>query len=164
MKRIVLFGFALLVAGNVLAQTPMDKEQQKKVKDIHKRVAKEHDIILKNLALTVDEKKARVAATQNDRDAQLAALLNSEQITAVKAKDPIAWSKVYSRIEKQEKSRLKDERDQKLKEVDRQIKELDSQQSDVKRQMDELKRKQKELDAQHRALKAQHKEIVAQYK
>jgi len=164
MKRIILVVFAMFLAGSVFCQVPLDKSQEKRIKEIHKNVSKEHDAILKNLALTVDEKKARVDATKNARDAQLAAIMTSEQIAAVKSKDPIDWNKAYQKIEKQEKSRLKDERDQKLREVDKNIREIDSQQEELKRQQNELKRKQKDLDDQRKVLKTQKKGINIQYK
>ena len=164
MKRIILVVFAMFLAGSVFCQTPLDKTQQKKVKEIHKNVSKEHDAILKNLALTADEKKARVDATKNARDAQLAAIMTSEQAVALKSKDPIDWKKAYLQIEKQEKSRLKDERDQKLREVDKLIRDVDSQKDEIKKQQNELKRKQKDLDDQLKELKTKKKGINAQYK
>ena len=164
MKKIILSVFVMFLAGHVFCQSPMDKDQQKKVKEIHKKVTKENDVIMKNSAIAVNEKKALVDANKNARDAQLAVVLNSEQVAAVKSKDPIAWDKVYNKIDNMEKSRLKAERDQKLKEVDRQIRELDGQQDDLKRQMNELKRRQKDLDDQRKALKTQKKGINAQYK
>ena len=164
MKKFVLFGMIMLMAGNVFCQTPMDKSQKKQVSEIHKKVTKEHDAILKNPTLTADEKKARIDATKTARDAQLAVVLSTDQKNALLAKDPIKWTKMYSAIEKQEKSKMKAERDQKLKEVDKQIRELDSQQAEIKRQTQELKRKQKDLDVLYKAARAKKKEINAQYK
>ena len=164
MKKIILAVFVMLLTIPVYCQTPLDKDQQKKVKKIHKDISKEHDNILKNTTLTVDEKKARVDATKNARDAQLATIMTSEQASALKSKDPIDWNKAYLRIEKQEKSRLKDERDQKLREVDKQIRDVESQQDDIKKQMNELKRKQKDLGDQNKVLRTQKKGIKAQYK
>ena len=164
MKKVILFGFAMLMAGSVFCQAPMDNNQQKQVKEIHKNVTKEHKAILNNPTLTVDEKKARLSATKDERDEKLAAVLTSEQVSALKEKDPIDWNKALSAIEKQEKSRLKTERDQKLKEVDKEIRVLDGQQDDIKRQMQALKRSQKDLDEQYKAAKAKKKEINAQYK
>ena len=152
------------MAGNLFCQAPMDKEQQKKVKEIHRNITNDHKALLKNQALSVDEKKARVSASRTSRDAQLAVVLTSEQIDAVKAKDPIKWDKVVSDIDKQERSRLKGERDQKLQEVDRHLRDLKSQQDDVKFQMNELKRRQKDLAGQQKTLKTEQKQIKAQYK
>jgi len=164
MKKIILSVLVMFLAGHVFCQAPLDKSQQKRVKEIHKSVTKDNDAILKNSAISADEKKDRVDAIKNSRDARLAAILTSEQIAAVKAKDPIDWNKVYNKINKAENSRLKAERDQKLKEVDKQMKDLDSQQDDIKRQMNELKRRQKDLTNQQKALKAKKKEINARYK
>ncbi len=166
MKKIIFIGILAFMAGNVFCQTaaPMDKDQQKKVKNIHKQVEKQHEDVLKNQTMTADEKKARVQATKNERDAQLDEVLTPEQASAVKAKDPINWDKTHGKIDKQEKSRLKAEKDQKLKDVDKQSRELESQQDDVKKQMNDLKRKQKDLDEQQKALKKKKKDINAQYK
>jgi len=164
MKKIVFIGIFVFLAGNVFCQAPLDKDQQKKVKEIHKNISKEHDGILKNQTLTVDEKKSRVDATKGARDAQLADVLTSEQIDALKAKDPIDWNKMYLAIEKQEKSRLKSEMDQRLKEVDKEVKDLKNQQDDVKRQMSDLKKKEKDLGAQQKELSAKKKSIKAEYK
>ena len=164
MKKIIFIGFFVFLTGNVFCQATMDKVQQQKVKEIHKNVSKEHDDILKNLTLTVDEKKSRVDATKNARDAELAAVLTSEQVNAVKAKDPIDWNKMYLKIEKQEKSRMKDEMDQRLKEVDKEAKEVKNQQDDIKKQMNDLKKKQKDLGDQQKALKERTKMIKAEYK
>ena len=164
MKKFFLLGIIMLITGNVFCQTPMDKDQQKKVKEIHKEITKEHNAILKNSALSADEKKARVDATRGKRDSQLASVLSLEQKNTLLTKDPINWKKVYSSIEKQEKSRLKAERDQKLKEVDRQVRELDIQQAEIKKQMQDLKRRQKDLDDLYKQAKAKKKEINAEYK
>ena len=164
MKKIVLAVFAMFLAGSVFCQAPLDKDQEKKVKNIHKNVSKEHEAILNNTLLTVDEKKARVDATKNARDAQLASIMTSEQAVALKSKDTIDWNKVHSRIEKMEKARLKGERDQKLKEVDQKIRDIDSQQDEIKKQQNELKRRQKDLDDQRKLLKTQRKGISDQYK
>ena len=164
MKKFVLFGIMMFIAGNVFCQTPLDKDQKKKVDEIHKNITKEHAAILKNVALTADQKKARIAATRGERDSQLAAVLTPEQKDALLKKDPINWDKAYSAIDKQEASKLKAEKDQKLKEVDRQVKDLDSQKADIKRQSADLKKKQKDLDNQYKEAKAKKKEIEAQYK
>ena len=164
MKKIILSILVMFLAGYVFCQTPMNKDQEKKVKEIHKSVTKDNDVILKNSALSADEKKARVDANKSARDARLAVVLNSEQIAAVKVKDPIDWNKVYNKIDKAEKSRLKAERDQKVKEVDKQMKELDNQQGELKKQMNELKKKQKDLSDQQKILKSEKKAINAQYK
>ena len=164
MKKIILVVCAMFMAVSVFCQTPLDKDQQKKVKEVNKSVSKEHDAILKNSTLTVDEKKARVEATKNSRDAQLEVIMTPEQVAALKSKDPVDWNKAILRIEKQEKARLKDERDQKLREVDQKIREIDSQQDEIKRQQNELKRKQKDLNDQNKSLKTQKKGIIAQYK
>ena len=142
----------------------MDKNQQKQVKAIHKKVQKEHSDILKDPLLTADEKKSRVESTNRERDAKLAEVLTPEQVMAVKAKDPISWKKTLDKIDKQERSRLKAERDQKLSEVDKQARVIASQQDEVKKQMNDLKRQQKDLDAKQKVLKQQKKEIKAFYK
>jgi len=164
MKKIIFISLFVFLTGNVFCQATLDKAQQTKVKEIHKNVSKEHNDILKNLTMTVDEKKSRVDGTKSTRDAQLADLLNSEQINAVKAKDPIDWNKMYLKIEKQEKSRMKAEMDQRLKEVDREAREIKDQQDDAKRQMNDLKRKQKDLGDQQKELKNKKKNIKAEYK
>jgi len=164
MKKFFLLGIIMLIAGNVFCQTPLDKNQQKKVKEIHKEITKEHNAILKNSALTADEKKARIDATRGKRDSQLAAVLSVEQKNTLLTKDPINWKNVYGEVEKQEKSRLKAEKDQKLKEVDKQVKDLDSQQAEIKKQMQDLKKRQKDLDDQYKQAKAKKKDINAQYK
>jgi len=164
MKKIIIVVFAMFLAGSAFCQTPLDKNQQKKVKAIHKNVKKEHDAVLKDAALTVDGKKARFDATKIARDAQLAVLLTSEQIAVVKSKDPIDWNKAYQKIEKQEKSRLKDERDHKLREIDKQIRDIESQKDELKNQQNELKRRQKDINDQLKALKTKKKGIKAQYK
>ena len=164
MKRIIFIGFLISLAGIAFCQTPLDKTLQKKVSDINKQIEKQHNDILKNPTWTVDEKKARVEATRVDRDAQLAKVLTPEQVAAVTAKDPINWSKTISKIDAQEQSRLKGERDQKLKEVDQQLRALGGQQDDITKQMKDLKRKQKDLSDQQSALKKKKKEINAFYK
>jgi len=164
MKKIVFIGLFVFLAGNVFCQTTLDKVQQKKVNDIHKSVSKQHSDILKNQILSVDEKKSRVDATKSARDAQLEEVLTSEQIEALKAKDPINWNKLYLQIEKQEKSRLKAEMDQKLKDVDKEVKDVKSQQDDIKRQMNDLNKKNKDLSAQLKELNAKKKAIKAEYK
>ena len=164
MKKIVFIGLFVFLTGNVFCQATLDKAQQKKVNEIHKSVSKEHSDILKSQILSVEEKKSRVDATKSARDAQLDDLLTSEQIDAVKAKDPINWNKVYLQIEKQEKSRLKSEMDQKLKDVDKEVKDVKSQQDDIKKQMSDLNKKNKELDAQLKELNAKKKAIKAEYK
>lgn len=164
MKKIIFIGILTFLAGNVFCQATMDKDQQKKVKDIHKEVVKKHADILKDPNITADEKKRRVDVTKSERDAKLSALLNSDQVNAVKAKDPISWDKMYLKIEKQEKAKLKAERDQRLREVDSQIRDVNSQNDDVKRQMNDLKRKQKDLNDQQKILKAKKKAINAEYK
>jgi chromosome segregation ATPase len=163
MKKIIFIGLFVFLTANVFCQAP-DKAQQKKVNDIHKSISKEHGDILKNQVLTVDEKKSRVDDTKSARDAQLADVLTSEQIDALKAKDPISWNKVYLQIEKQEKSRLKSEMDQRLKEVDKDVKDLKGQQDDIKKQMSDLKKKEKDLSEQQKALNAKKKAIRAEYK
>ena len=112
MKKIFLAVFVMLLANNAFCQTPLDKEQQKKVKKIHQQVSKEHGAILKNQSLTVNEKRDRVDASKTARDAHLAVFMTQEQVVGVMSKDPIDWNKVYVRIEKQELSRLKNERKQ----------------------------------------------------
>ena len=164
MKKIILVVAAIFWAGSVFCQAPLDKDQQKKVKEVNKSVSKEHDAILKNSTMSVDEKKARVEATKNSRDAQLAVIMTPEQVVALKSKDPVDWDKAILKIEKQEKARLKDERDQKLREVDQKIRDVNSQQDEVKRQQNELKRKQKDLNDQQKSLKTQKKGINAEYK
>ena len=164
MKKIVFIGLFVFLTGNVFCQATLDKAQQKKVNEIHKSVSKEHSDILKSQILSVEEKKSRVDATKSARDAQLDDLLTSEQIDAVKAKDPINWNKVYLQIEKQEKSRLKDEMDQKLKDVDKEVKDVKSQQDDIKKQMSDLNKKNKDLGAQLKELNAKKKAIKAEYK
>ncbi len=164
MKKLFIIGLLLFMAGNVFCQTAIDKDQQKKVKEIHKQVQKQHDEVVKHPSMSVDEKKNRVYATKNERDSKLADVLSPEQMEAVKAKDPIDWDGTIKKIDKQEKSRLKAERDQKLKDVDKQNRDLESQQDDIKKQMNDLKRKQKDLDEQQKALKQQKKDINAQYK
>jgi len=164
MKRFIFIGFLISLSGIVLCQTPLDKTQQKKVSEINKQVQKQHNDILKNSALAVDEKKSRVEATKSERDAELAKVLTPDQVNAVKAKDPINWTKVMDQIDKQERSRLKGERDQKLKEVDQQIRTVNGQQDDVKKQIKDLQRKQKDLNDQQSALKKKKKEINAYYK
>jgi chromosome segregation ATPase len=134
------------------------------VKEITKQVQKQHDDIVKNSIITVEEKKSRVEASKSERDAKLAEFLTPGQVDAVKAKDPVDWKKINDKIDSREKSRLKSERDQKLKDVDRQMKDLESRQDDIKKQMNDLKRKQKDLDEQQKALKRQKKNINAEYK
>ncbi len=169
-KSMKKFFFVVLmfVAGNVFCQTSqstaLDKEQEKKVKSIHKQVQKQHDEVINHPTMSAEEKKSRIYATKDERDAQLADVMTPEQAAAVKAKDPVNWDKAISKVDKQESTKRKAERDQKLKEVDKQAKDLDSQQGDVKKQMDDLKRKQKDLDEQQKALKQQKKDINAQYK
>ncbi len=166
MKKIVFIGLLVFMAGNIFCQTaaPLNKDQQKKVKNIHKQMEKSHNDVVKHPTMTAEEKKSRVHATKSERDAQLAAVLSPEQVEAVKAKDPINWDGTINKIDKQEKSRLKAERDQKLKEVDKQNSDLEGQQDDIKKQMSDLKRKQKDLDDQQKSLKQRKKEITAQYK
>ena len=163
MKRIIFIGFLLSLSGIALCQAPLDKAQKKRVAEINKQVQKQHNDILKS-TISVDEKKSRVEETRRERDAELAKVLSFEQVTAVTAKDPVDWSKMISKIDKQEKARLKSERDQKLKEVDQQLRDVGSQQDDVSKQMKDLKRKQKDLSEQQKALKKQKKEINAFYK
>jgi len=165
MKKIIFIGVFMFLAGNIFCQTtPMDKDQQKKVKQIHKEIQKQHGDVLKHPTMTVDEKKARVEATKSERDAKLAELLTPEQAEAVKTKDPVDWAGTHKKIDKQEKSRLKAERDLKLKEVDKEARELESQQDDIKKQMNDLKRKQKDLSDQQKVIKQNRKDINAQYK
>ena len=164
MKRIIFIGLFVFLTGNVFCQATLDKDQQKKVKEIHKKISKEHDDILKNQTLSVNDKKSRVDATKNSRDAQLEVVLSSEQVNTVKAKDPIDWSKTYLKIEKQEKSRMKAEMDLKIKEVDKESKDVKVQQDDIKKQMKDLKGKEKELGDQQKALKEKKKAIKAEYK
>ena len=164
MKRIIFIGLFAFLTAHVFCQAPLSKDQQQRVKEIHKNISKEHDDILKNQTLTVDEKKSYVDDTKRARDAQLADVLTPEQINVVKAKDPIDWNKVYLKIEKQEKSRLNDEMEEKLKEVDKHLKELESHQDDLKKQMAELKKKEKDLGEQEKALKVQKKAIKDEYK
>lgn len=163
MKKVLFISIFVFLAGNVFCQA-LDKDQQKKVKEVHKNVSKELDGILKNQVLTVDEKKARVDASKSSRDAQLAVIISSEQIDAVKQKDPVDWNKTILKIEKQEKSRLKDEMNQKLKEVDGEIKDLNTQQDDLKKQMSDLQKKQKSIGEQQKSLKAKKKAIKSEYK
>lgn len=164
MKKFISILAFISLAGVVFCQTPLDKNLQKKVADINKQIQKQHNDILKNTVLTVDEKKSRVEASKTQRNAELEKVLTPEQVTAVTAKDPINWSKVNDQIDKQEKSRLKGEKDQKLKEVDQQLRALGSQQDDVKKQIKDLQRKQKDLNDQQSALKKKKKEINAYYK
>jgi len=161
MKRFISILVLVSLTGIVFSQTPLDKNQQKRVSEITKQIQKQHNDILKSTALAVDEKKSRVEATRSERDAELAKVLSPEQVNTVKAKDPINWSKVMDQIDKQEKSRLKGERDQKLKEVDQQLRVLSGQQDDVTKQMKDLKRKQKDISDQQSALKKKKKEINA---
>jgi len=164
MKKIVFIGLFAFLTANVFGQVTLDKDQQKKVKEIHKNVSNQHNDILKNQGLTVDEKKSRVDDSKGARDALLADVLTSEQIDAVKAKDPIDWNKMYLKIEKQEKSRMKAEMDLKIKEVDNEAKVIKSQQDELKKQMNDLKSRQKELGDQQKALNARKKAIKAEYK
>ena len=165
MKKSIFIGIFVFLAGNIFCQTtPMDKNQQKAVKQIHKEIQQQHNDVIKHTTMSVDEKKARVEATKSERDAKLSGLLTSEQAAAVKAKDPIDWNGTVKKIDKQEKSRLKAERDLKLKEVDKDARVLDGQQDEIKKQMNDLKRKQKDLDDRQKELKQKRKEINAQYK
>ena len=165
MKKSIFIGIFVFLAGNIFCQTtPMDKNQQKAVKQIHKEVQQQHNDVVKHPTMTVDEKKARVEATKNERDAKLSGLLTSEQVEAVKVKDPIDWNGTVKKIDKQEKSRLKAERDLNLKEVDKEVRDIEGQQDDIKKQMNDLKRKQKDLDDQQKVLKQKRKDINAQYK
>ena len=166
MKKIIFIGIFMFLAGNIFCQTitPMDKNQQKTVKQIHKDVQKQHNDILKQPTMSADEKKDRVEASKSQRDAKLSEFLTYDQVVAVKLKDPIDWAGAHKKIEKQEKSRLKAERDVKLKEVDKEVRVLDGQQDALKKQMNDLKREQKNLDEQQKALKQRKKEINAQYK
>lgn len=154
----------MFLAANAFCQTPMDKDQQKEVKAIHKQVLKDNNDILKNQNLTADEKKYRIEASRNARDAKLDRALTSEQVSAVKAKDPINWDKTFNQIDKQEKSRLTAERDQRIREVDRELRDLSGHQDEIKKQMNDLKRRQKDFSDQEKILKNKKKSIKAEYK
>ena len=164
MKRIIFIGFLISLAGIAFCQAPLDKAQKKKVSEINKQVQKQHNDILKNTVWTVEEKKSRVETTRHERDAELAKVLSSDQVTALTAKDPVKWDKTISQIDKQERSRLKGERDQKIREVDQQLRVVNGQQDDVKKQIKDLQRKQKDLNDQQSTLKKKKKEINAYYK
>ena len=166
MKKIIFIGIFMFLAGNIFCQTtaPMDKNQQKQVKQIHKQIQKQHNDVVKHQTMTVDEKKASVEASKNERDAKLAEILTPEQMATVKLKDPVDWAGAHKKIDKQEKSRLKVERDQKLKEVEKEVRVLEGQEDEIKKQMNDLKRKQKDISDQQKTLKQRKKEINAQYK
>ena len=82
----------------------------------------------------------------------------------MKLKDPVDWDGTMKKIDKQEKSRLKAERDQKLSEVEKEVRDLKGEQEDIKKQMNDLKRKQKDIGDQQKVLKQRKKDINAQYK
>ena len=165
MKKVIFIGIFMFLAGNIFCQTvPVDKNQQKQVKQIHKEIQKQHSDVIKHPTMTVDEKKARVEATKRERDARLSGILSSEQVEAVKLKDPVDWNGTHKKIDKQETSRLKAERDVKLREVDKEIRDIDGLLDDIKVQMNDLKRKQKDLSDQKKVLKQKRKGINAQYK
>ena len=163
MKKIFIIGLFCLIAGNVFCQT-LDKEEQKKVQSINKQAQKRLDNIVKHPSMSAEEKKDRISAGKRERDAQLAEVLSPAQVDAVKAKDPVNWEGANKKVDNKEKSKIKEERDQKLKEVDKQSKELENQQDDLEKKMADLKKKQKDLDKQQVALKQKRKEINSQYK
>ena len=164
MKRIIFIGFFVSLAGIAFCQAPLDKVQKKKVSEINKQVQKQHNDILKSTVWPVDEKKSRVEASRRERDAELGRVLTPDQVNAITAKDPVKWEKTISQIDKQERSRLKGERDQKIREVDQQLRSVNGQQDDIKKQIKDLQRKQKDLGDQQKVLKKQKKEINAYYK
>ena len=164
MKKIIFIGFFVFLAGHAFCQEPLSKDQQKRVKAIHKEVLQEHNSIVKNQNISAQEKKSRIESTRSQRDTKLAAMLSSEQVNAVKAKDPIKWDKTHNQIDKIERAQMNAERDLKLREIDRQSRELSSEQDNIKKSLNDLKRKQKDLADQQKALKQKKKEINAQYK
>ncbi len=167
MKRFILIGLSLLMAGNVFCQAPdgtLDKTQQKKVKEINKQTQKQHDDILKHPTMSAEEKRTRIQASKDERDEKLANVLTPEQVSTVKSKDPVDFDGAVKKVDKQEKAQLKAEKDQKLKDISQQEKALDKQNDDFKRQMEDLKRKQADLKDQQKALKEKRKEINTQYK
>ena len=164
MKKIIFIGTLMFLAANSFCQTPMDKDLDKQVKAIHKQVLKDNNDVLKNQSLTAGEKKNRIEASRSARDAKLAGVLTSEQVNAVKAKDPINWDKTLNQIDRQEKSRLTAERDQRIREVDRELRDISGQQDDIKKQMNDLKRQQKDFSEQEKVLKNKKKSIKAEYK
>ena len=165
MKKSIFIGIFMFMAGNIFSQiAPMDKSQQKRVKQIHKEIQQRHNNLIKHPTMTVDEKKASVEATKSERDARLSGILSPEQVVAVKQKDPVDWDGAVRKINSQEKSRLKVERDQKLRDVDKEIRDVEGQQDDLKLQINDLKRKQKDLDDLQKILKQKRKDINTQYK
>lgn len=161
MKKFLFIGL-LFVAGNVFCQT-LSKEQEKQVKNIHKQVQKEIDDVIDSPDLSAEDKKNRISAAKDKRDAQLANVVSAEQAFSVKAKDPVKWDKAISKVDKQESAKLKTEMNEKLDVLDDQAKELDGRESEIKDQIRILKKEQDEVNAQQKALKNKRKGVKAQY-
>jgi hypothetical protein len=161
MKTLLLIGL-LCLAGIASGQT-LTKEQEKQVKTINKQVEQEIDDVVNNPSLTSDEKKHRIYAAKDRRDARLEETLTTDQAAAAKLKDPVKWSKAVDKIDKMEGAKLKGEMHDKLKVIDEQEKELDTKDDDIEMRIKILKKEQEEINLQRKALRQQRKVIKTQY-
>ncbi len=166
-KKILFIGL-LFIAGSAFSQhiknVPLNSEQEKKVKTLHKDVNSQLKAVIENNKMTADEKKNKVYEIKAQRNEQLHKELLPEQIGTILEKDPIKWDNALKQIDKTETAKLKAERDGKLKELDKQITDLEKQNDGLQKQIDDLKQKQKELGNQVNGIKQQKKEVNAQYK
>jgi hypothetical protein len=161
MKKLLFIGL-LFVAGNISGQT-LTKEQEKQVKSIHKQVEKEVDGVVDNPQLTAEEKKSRIYAAKDRRDARLEETLTHEQAAAVKLKDPVKWNRAVDRVDRAESAKLKGEMHDRMKVIDEQDRELDTKEDDIDMRMKILKKEKEEIGLQRKALKQQRKTVKAQY-
>ena len=164
MRKVFLAGMLLLLSASVFCQEPLTKDQEKRVKAVQSETTKRLNAIVANEKMSPGEKKANMQLLRNERDAKLADFMTSAQVSQILAKDSVKWDAAIKKIDKNEATRLKNERQDKLNEISLQQKELDKRQAELDKQMKELKIKQEDIKKQRKVLKDKEKATKSQYK
>lgn len=167
MKKFMFISLVFLtssVFGQHIKNVPLNSEQEKKVKALHKDVKDQLASVISNSKMGADEKKAKVQEIKNFRNEQLHRELLPEQIGTILEKDPIKWQDAIKQIDKSESTKLKAERDAKLGDLDKQIKDISNQEGSLQKQINDLKGKQNDLKNQRKKIEGQKKEVNKQYK
>ena len=163
MRKIFLFGM-LLLAVNAFCQEPLTKDQEKKLKTIQQETTKQLNSIVSDTKMTPGEKKSKVQLLKNGRDAKLADFMAVSQVEKALTKDPVKWDAAMKQIDKNETTRLKEEKQKRLDEISSQQKELDKQQAEIDRQIKDLKGRQDKIKQQQKALNDKQKAVKNEYK
>lgn len=148
----------LFATGSLFSQT-LSKEQEIKLKDLHKQVQTQVDQIVDNDSWSLDDKKNRINVEKERRDARLDSIITPEQKLALQKEDPIEWEEVVKKIEKQASAKSKKEMNQKLDEIEETEKKLDSKEKELEQQEKKIENEKKDIEKQRKSLKEQRKQL-----